>query len=173
LTAVTRHVVIGAAGLGLVGFDGRDRIWFKLGNSDILHGLGEHEYVTLKVKSRTEVGLPERKERKGTEYFHTGEINGHGDPICALDHENRFYLSDSIGVHIIYADALDHFEYHTPYKINYERNIFYEKCETFYTLHKLVDVTGKLFVWSTPGMCGWSGTVGTALSALQCNTNIA
>ncbi len=145
----------------MVGFDGRDRIWFKLSHSDVLHGLGEHEYVTLNAKTRAEAGLPEHKEKPHLkEYFHTGEINAYAEPICALDHENRFYVSDSIGVHIIHADSPNHFDYHSTYKVNHEKNIFYENNEVFSKLFKYVDVTGKLFVWSTAGLSGWSGTVG-------------
>lgn len=170
-----RHVVIGAAGLGLVGFDGRDRIWFQSSHSHILHGLNETEYVTLESKTRTEAGIPKKdspyKEYFHTgvkEYFHTAEINALKEPICTLDRENRFYISDSVGVHIIHPDAPAHFDYFSTYKINYEKGIFYEKSETFSTLYKYVDTTGKLFVWSTPGIGGWSGTVGqsTTLSTL-------
>lgn len=159
-------MIVSGSGLGLVGFDGRDRIWFKTGASHILHGLSETEYVTLLAKSRTEAGIPERDSRY-KEYFHSGEINALKEPIAVLDQQNRFYISDSVGVHIIHPDEPQHFDYFSTYKINYERGIFYEKSETFTTLFKYVDTTGKLFVWSTPGIGGWSGTVGESAALLS------
>lgn len=143
-------MVIGGPTIYLIGFDGRDRLWFRYRDQQTVHAIGATEHVTLKPKTSIEAGLALPTERSG--HFHvTG--NGHTlfERLSVLDKQGRFYFGDNFGVHIIHPDSPEHFDYHPIYKIYYEKNLAPSSPNFSPIIQINMDITGKIFVWTAPG----------------------
>ncbi len=152
--------MIGGRTIRLIGFDGRDRLWFRYGNQYTVHAISATEHVTVKPKSSIEAGLKLPEERSG--HFHViGDGRQLFEQLALLDKQGRFFFGDNFGVHVIHPDAPEHFEYQPIYKINYELNKVSSSPNFCPIIQMTSDITGKVFVWSAQGYS--DRTIGTNL----------
>jgi len=69
----------------------------------------------------------------------------------------RLYFADRMGVHVFYNG---NWTYEFLYRQNFEQDRFYGDIKGFNEVSFAEDASGRVYVWSTWGRFGWTGTIG-------------
>ncbi len=139
--------VIGAR---IVLFDSSGRIWL-IPNSNTRLLLGYYP-VSRQLIERQSFPQPYGKPAGGSEAKHPH--------FLGPAHESksgRLYFADRMGVHVFYNG---HWTYELLYRQNFERDRFYGDIKAFNEVSFAEDASGRVYVWSTWGRFGWTGTIG-------------
>ena len=139
--------VIGAK---IVLFDRSGRIWL-IPNSNTRLLLGYHPASRQWIE-RQSFPQPYGKPAGGSEAKHPHFLGPAHE-----SKSDRLYFADRMGVHVFYNG---NWTYEFLYKQNFEQDRFYDDIKAFNDVSFAEDASSRVYVWSTWGRFGWTGTIG-------------
>jgi hypothetical protein len=137
------------SGAKLLGFDARGRLWLTKANwMTSAYGCSPESWEERKPVTPEAAGLPTDAHKA---------VVGFRETCSYVDRAKRFYLADTLGVHVLGKDG---WSYQSFFARNYREERWHGDIKAFNAIRFAEDLQGNVFAWARWGNNGWSGTIG-------------